>query len=404
MAATPTNQVLERFRELFRDQCISNFTLDNNDISGQITPRTQRHIQLLEEIAQDATNANREYEFTFDDQALLDSLDFNIGSAYSFSQFCPEVNSGNYHSSYADFFNREIGRATSINDHCIFEHIYNSHQRIHVSDEKFNSIILLAYTFNKAFYNASPHTLLVGQNLIQFILYSDNHPSDLVGSIKNLKNETIINEFLTWFDTEDKGYHKEKKAIVADEINTLSGNSDMIYLSNIIADFESFNTAIKGKFKLYLENFKYEDFIKRLEDNSEKFIEQANNSLKNVQSQVLAFPIITAFIAMIRFNFYSSNEKVMPAVSAVFLLAIFIYGLVLWANIKPQLDTLKHLKSKVTSFEEDGRIPNALAKQWHTDKEFILRATNWQILLGYSYILLIFIIFAAATILLYFYK
>ncbi|WP_051940439.1 hypothetical protein [Stenoxybacter acetivorans] len=176
----------------------------------------------------------------------------------------------------------------------------------------------------------------------------------------------VIKAFRRWLQ-EDEGKHtEEKKAIVASVLCNLFKENQYIDFYEVIKNIDKIDKEVRGQYSLYLENFSYGAFVKKLEENGEKFISRINDTLNKILSQVLALPI-----AALALKTWSDGTT--PA-----YFALLAYGLICGLALISQALILDHLKSEVSKFEQDGKVAEALKKQWHDNKKHIDNLIKWQ--------------------------
>ncbi|MGP4846754.1 hypothetical protein ACTXGQ_21765, partial [Marinobacter sp. 1Y8] len=118
----------------------------------------------------------------------------------------------------------------------------------------------------------------------------------LEGLANNSENKLkTIEDFCKWLKVDDVNRHSnEKKSILASVLSDIQTSSQPLEICTVIENTERLYAAAKGQFDNYLEDFKYEKFVQKLEENSEKFISRVNDSISKVLSQILALPIAAA--------------------------------------------------------------------------------------------------------------
>ena len=148
------------------------------------------------------------------------------------------------------------------------------------------------------------------------------------------------------------------------------------------------NKSIYSQYDLYLEDFKYEKFVKKLEENSEKFISRINDSMSKVLSQVLALPIAAAIPAILK----SNQIEVDNGSQIIIALALIAYATICYFALTVQDEVLSNIKKQVGQFEEDGKIPSSLKEQWIKDKKQINSLIEKQKHLYYVMIAVVFLV------------
>ena len=121
-----------------------------------------------------------------------------------------------------------------------------------------------------------------------------------------------------------------KKSILAFVLSD-SLPSDANFL-NVIQQISKISEAVQAQYALYLENFSYEKFVKKLEENTEKFVGKINDTISKVLPQFLGLPFLTAVPSVLK-----SGDDWLIYLAFNFILCNMCYGL---TNQKLILDIL----------------------------------------------------------------
>lgn len=104
---------------------------------------------------------------------------------------------------------------------------------------------------------------------------------------------------------------------------------------------------------MYLENFSYSKFVKKLEENNEKFVTRINDTISKILPQLLGLPflaaIITAFRAEDNLFVYS---------------ALFVYSLVSILALGYQKTILDDISDEINTYDKNGNVPEELKRRW----------------------------------------
>lgn len=187
----------------------------------------------------------------------------------------------------------------------------------------------------------------------------------LTGIANNSENKLqSIKDFCKWLDVDDVNRHSnEKKSILASVLSDIQVGSQPLEMFAVIENIELLYAATKGQFDNYLEDFKYEKFVQKLEENSEKFISRVNDSISKVLSQILALPIAAAAPVILKGT--NSNSQV------IIYIALFVYAIICNFALSTQKAVLDNLSSEVKSFESQGKLPQSLKDRWIDEKSKI---------------------------------
>jgi|GEM_PF-766862 len=188
-----------------------------------------------------------------------------------------------------------------------------------------------------------------------------NKLSEFVQIIKNLdiSKRKLITDFQEWMNDESTSSHiDEKKSILAFVLSdSLSQEANLL---DVIQNIQHISKSVQAQYALYLENFSYEKFVKKLEENTEKFVSKINDTISKVLPQFLGLPFLTAVPSALK-----SGDN------WLIYLALIIYCLICGYGLSNQKLILDNLRQDVDRFEEKGKVPEKLKEQWKEDKDRI---------------------------------
>lgn len=191
----------------------------------------------------------------------------------------------------------------------------------------------------------------VSKNLDAFKVALENLTKNLEHNLK------VIGEFCIWLSIDDAGTHaNEKKSILASVLSDIQTGSQPLEIHAIIENIDRVYRAAQGQFDNYLEDFKYEKFVKKLEENSERFISRVNDSISKVLSQILALPIAAAAPVILKGS-NSDNQLIV-------YVALLVYAIICSFALSTQKAVLDNLSSEVEGFESEGKLPQSLKDRW----------------------------------------
>ena len=184
----------------------------------------------------------------------------------------------------------------------------------------------------------------------------------------NQKTIMIINDFCDWLNEDKASKHLgEKKAIFSYVLANIQESDETLNFIDIMLDIQNIYKSTLAQFDLYIEDFNYEKFVKKLEENSEKFVDKINDSVSKVSSQVLALPIAAAIPALLR-----SNEIIVDAFGqSMIAIALIVYATICYFSLIVQKEVLDNIEIRVDQFEKKGKVPKSLKEQWKKDKNEI---------------------------------
>ncbi|MDP8080228.1 hypothetical protein [Phocoenobacter skyensis] len=188
---------------------------------------------------------------------------------------------------------------------------------------------------------------------------------DLLRELNNEQLQLIIG-FGEWLNDEDTSQHiDEKKSILAFVFtDSLPQNATII---DVLKNIKLISQAVQNQYALYLENFSYEKFVKKLAENNEKFVSKVNDTISKVLPQFLALPFLTVIPKTLK-----SGDNWLV------YLALCLYCLICYLGLSNQKLLLDHLRGDVEDFERKGKIPENLKPQWDIDKARINKLLDKQ--------------------------
>lgn len=169
----------------------------------------------------------------------------------------------------------------------------------------------------------------------------------------------IISNFQEWLKDEETSSHvDEKKSILAFVLSdALPQGATLI---DLIKQIQHISESVQAQYALYLENFSYEKFVKKLEENSEKFVSKINDTISKVLPQFLGLPFLTAIPTALK-----------SADNWLVYLALSIYCIMCIYGLTNQKAILNYINQDVERYENKGKIPEKLKAQWAQDKKRI---------------------------------
>ena len=195
----------------------------------------------------------------------------------------------------------------------------------------------------------------ISKNLDGFKLLLENYAKDLDGRVK------VINDFCVWLDDGDTGKHVDvKKSILAVLLSDIQPPLKTFDIIDVVENIEFLYTSARGQLSIYLEDFKYEKFVQKLEENSEKFVSRINDSVSKVLSQILALPIAAAAPVILKGRGSSSE--------IIIYIALLVYAVICYFALSTQKSVLNHLRDEVSDFDKQGKLPKSLKERWMIEK------------------------------------
>ncbi|MEQ5120645.1 hypothetical protein [Morganella morganii] len=179
--------------------------------------------------------------------------------------------------------------------------------------------------------------------------------------LSNLDSEQckLISDFREWLNDEETSSHiDEKKSILAFVLSdALPQDANLI---DLIEQIQNISESVQSQYALYLENFSYEKFVKKLEENSEKFVSKINDTISKILPQFLGLPFLTAIPTALK-----------SADNWLVYLALIIYCIMCIYGLNNQKAILNYINQDIERYENKGKIPEKLKAQWAQDKKRI---------------------------------
>ncbi|WP_434352631.1 hypothetical protein VH441_05270 [Psychrobacter sp. HD31] len=193
----------------------------------------------------------------------------------------------------------------------------------------------------------------------------------LLKSLTKQQKETI-DKFCIWFEDQNSATHiSEKKSILSQVLLNFRNDSTEINLTAVVEDIEYIFKSIKGQYELYIENFKYDKYVQKLEEKSDKFIEHVNTSISKVITQILGLPIAVAISAVLKGTQQNNNW--------IIYCLVIIYALICFFALNAQKATLDHIKKSVKEYSD--KLPQYFNESWNKEEKHINNLIQKQMLL-----------------------
>ncbi len=323
-------------------------------------------IALIKAITSDQNYEDTGVDLKDDHSSLV------VGQSVQLDNKRPDLNFGRLYKKFQDFIKGDFHNSNSIPYY--IEEIDYSSTDSELPDViiSYNSIknLLGCLTSMAVYHDTSiKKAIFVGKSTFELSYDISSDPASFEKTIesfsKNLsKNLEVSKNFCGWLDVNDVNKHSnERKAILASVLSDIQTGSKQLEINDVVENVERIYTAAQGQFDNYLEDFKYEKFVQKLEENSEKFISRVNDSISKVLSQILALPIAAAAPVILKGS--NSNSQV------IIYIALLVYAIICSFALSTQKTVLDNLSSEVKSFETQGKLPQSLKDRWIDEKSKI---------------------------------
>lgn len=322
-------------------------------------PKTEEQLDLLNQLLSDENYANT---------ALEAEKKPELGIVVNLTFGTPKPQFGRFFKKLDDLVRFDIAQLnnTSLSQSSFFiasENIASFDENVPVLES-----YLVVKSFLQQLINMDSYTDVVNKRLIffskkTFELSIDvtTRLSEFTQIIRNLdiEKKKIVTDFQAWLNDEETSSHiDEKKSILAFVLSdALPSNGNFL---DVIQQISHISEAVQAQYALYLENFSYEKFVKKLEENTEKFVSKINDTISKVLPQFLGLPFLTAIPSALK-----------SADNWLIYLSLVVYCIMCGYGLTNQKLILENIRQDVKNFEDRGKIPEKLKSQWQEDKERI---------------------------------
>ena len=336
-------------------------TQNNNALEGVLWLETDAEVQgLLSCLSEQGST----YDFNIKGEA-------DLGKSVRFT-FAPY--SSLAHASYEDVLSN-YGLKDELADklkNCIFHQWAKQHHSKQVIDEKcIDALVSLLTLLKQQGYPHSNSLIFFSQHPVFICLsLSAGDATLLCERLRDLNSAQVesIHSLCEFFGTGEETQHtEEKKRVFSVVLNSLLENKQNCKIIDILGCLEKLAQEVKGQYSLYLENFSYEKFVKKLEENNEKFVSRINDTLSKILSQILALPIAATAL-----NFFNKEH------SYIGFIGLACYSILCFIALINQVSILYSLKDELNSFGSPGKIPKALEAQWDKNKTYLDKLFKYQ--------------------------
>lgn len=287
----------------------------------------------------------------------------------------PKVSLGILHETVDSYLEHEITNLQKVNlNFFIKENNYNSFDKDSLP-EAINSCInikkFISYLSEAAAYKDITFKKIIFFSKKPFELSLNvSNPDELISYLKHIAKEkqNATKYFCDWLDDTSTSSHiDEKKAILAFVLLDFVSNlpDGICTVTEIVKNISSIYESIQGQYALYLENFQYEKFLAKIEDNVEKFSTKINESLDQSLPQVLGLQIATAAPVILQ------ND------SEIVYMALLAYCIICYVALRAQKVRLDNIQDSLDNFAKNMKIPNALLSKWEPNEKK-LRHIFWE--------------------------
>lgn len=155
-------------------------------------------------------------------------------------------------------------------------------------------------------------------------------------------------------------HETERYSIIGGEIYdlviTIEDKTERIF--KLLKNIENLYQSVLQKYSLYLDDFKYSKFNEKVVKFTNEFLEKINKNVSDLQTQVLALPLASAFLATFKPN---------TTLNWVVFLAFLVYCLMVLYSSMQQAYNLVILEKQINNFPTENKIPDSLIDKWKTE-------------------------------------
>ena len=146
----------------------------------------------------------------------------------------------------------------------------------------------------------------------------------------------------------NKTHHEDRVLSIRNALNEVFTEKDVSF-SEFLKKFDNFYRLVRNNFQLYIDNFSFDDFKNKLEEDRREYTIKINKVFSDMQNQLLTLPIATVLAAgqMVLVNGFGNFIK-----NSLIVVGISIFCTLVLMQISNQYSTLKALRDEIHSREE----------------------------------------------------
>ena len=333
------------------------------DIADRLNIPDPKKPQLLrgECTPQDEDAANRLKACLLEakDKAGLQFLsDVEVGKSVEF-EFRPHKNLLPF-AGYEDFWNnyslQEIRTEDELRE-SFFHRWAVAHQDARrIGDDAIDAVFAFLQVLPGMGYRHGNTLIFLGKNAIEVrCIFSEDAALEMTALMRTISagQAEKIRNFSLWLQEGDEGHQAEKRQIFSFALGNLLHAESTWNIARLLENFTLLEKEVRGQYRLYMENFRYEKFVKKLEESSEKFVTRINDTLSKIFSQVLALPVAATAL-----NLFAKTGSWIGHV------ALLLYCALCFVALINQTQVLQHLHDELEDYQTSGKIPQTLTEQW----------------------------------------
>lgn len=321
-------------------------------LRGECTPQDATDIERLEESLREAEGK----------AGLRFFCEPEIGKSVIF-EFSPYRNILPF-AGYEDFWGSyRLGKTSADKLRESFFHQWaQAHQDARlIGDHAIDAVFAFLQALPEMGYRHGEALIFLGKNAIEVRCnFNEEDALAMTTLMRTISAEQAekIRNFSLWFQEGEEGHQAEKRQIFSFTLGNLLHEENHWNIIRLLENFTLLETEVRGQYSLYMENFRYEKFVKKLEESSEKFVTRIGDTLSKILSQVLALPIAATAL-----NFFAKEK------TAIGYVALLFYCALCFMALFNQVQILQHLKAELEDYQSSGKIPKIFAEQWRKQEQ-----------------------------------
>lgn len=315
---------------------VTEMSVSKGELTGFISPKKQDDIKELQEWAETSS----EFE-------LIDNnLEINKRVAF---KLAPMLENGLGYASYEKYFDkkREWWEAPDL-ENVVAHQWYkyqSSNQQIKLDNLNKVATLLRLLTDKNRFYVTNNIVVFFSKKPSELALNAKD-PSQLIKLIRDLNQAQInaIDEICRWFgtNTEDEHVYSKKHAFSEALSDFLIEKKGLVRhdICDLLENIVNIQEQAIAQHELYLEDFSYGKFVKKIEESVSKFTTRINDALGKSVTQVLGIPIATSVVKLAKIEPYWES-----------VIALMIYILLCALVLFTQQRNLSYIEEEFKIFE-----------------------------------------------------
>lgn len=338
---------------------VTEMSVSKDELTGFLLPKKQEDIVELQKWADTSG------EFSLTDE----TVEINKKSAF---RLMPMLQNGLGYASYEQYFDKKrewwnIPDFDNVVEHQWLKYCSSNEIITSTNLEKVSALLKLL-TDKKRFYVTNNIIVFFSKKPSELALKTQD-TSQLIKLIRDLNSSQIkaIEEICKWFglSTEDEHSYSKKNAFSTALADFLIEKEGRIRhdICDLLEDIVNIQEQAIAQHNLYLEDFSYGKFVKKIEENVSKFTTRINDALGKSVTQVLGIPIATAVFNLAKIELHWGS-----------VISLMIYTLLCALVLFTQECNLSYIEEEFKVFE--NKLPQQLKKNKDEQEN---KKTEWQI-------------------------